>query len=193
MFFSPTTPPKFLKSPYNLRGLKVLVMEDFPYMADLMVSMLMEFSVGKVFTACNLEECQALLDCYNISTTQNTHIDIIITDLLPPQKTGFELIRWVRTHQEESIRYLPILFCSAHTRLNIVEEGRDFGANEILVKPLTAEKLAHRLLHIIDYPRSYVKAPQFFGPDRRRKEKPFTGQDRRTLSEQDMRVSYETA
>jgi len=158
-----------------------------------MGAMLREFSVGHVFTSTNLQESKNILDVYNTGTASQTHIDLIVTDLLPPKKIGFELIRWVRNHQQESIRFLPILFCSAHTHITVVEDGRDYGANEILVKPLTAEKLAHRLLHIIDHPRSYVKAPQFFGPDRRRKEKAFQGQNRRLPSRKDIKISHESA
>lgn len=154
---------------YNLNGLRILVVEDFPFMADLMSAMLREFNVGKILSMCQIEEAQKALTTYNVDTPQNQHIDLVMTDLFPPRDEGLQLMRWIRGHKKDSVRFIPVLFCTAHTTQQVVTKGRDVGATEILMKPVSAEKLAHRLLHIIDNPRPYVKAPDFFGPDRRRK------------------------
>ncbi|MCD8494188.1 MAG: response regulator [Alphaproteobacteria bacterium] len=138
---------------YDLKGLRILVVEDFPFMADLMSAMLREFSIGKVLSVCQISEAQEHLQTYNMSTPQGQHIDLVMTDLFPPRDEGLQLMRWIREHRDDSIRFLPVLFCTAHTSLNVVTSGRDYGATEILVKPVSAEKLAHRLLHIIDHPR----------------------------------------
>lgn len=176
---------------YNLKGLKILVVEDFPFMADLMAAMLREFNVGKIFSVCKIEEAKKLLSGYNVNTPQSQHIDLVMTDLFPPRNEGLELIKWVREHQKDTIRFVPLLFCTAHTSMKVVTNGRDFGTTEILMKPVSAEKLAHRLLHIIDNPRPYVKTPEFFGPDRRRKIIPFKGEEKRVMSQEDLKVINE--
>ncbi|MFP4313429.1 MAG: response regulator [Alphaproteobacteria bacterium] len=155
--------------PYNLKGVRVLVVEDFPFMAQLMSSMLKEFNVGHIISTCEIREARQLIEQYNLKGDIMNYIDMVITDLFPPRDEGLELLRWIRSHEEETICYIPILFCTAHTTRRVVESGRDLGTNEIMVKPVSAEKLAHRILHIIDNPRPYVKAPHYFGPDRRRK------------------------
>lgn len=176
---------------YNLRGLRILVVEDFPFMADLMSAMLREFSVGKILSVCKISEAQKILDTYNINTPQNQHVDLVMTDLFPPRDEGLELMQWIRAHEEDGVRFVPLLFCTAHTSKRIVTQGRDFGATEILVKPVSAEKLAQRLLHIIDNPRPYVKAPGFFGPDRRRKDIQYLERDRRVMTQNDMKIVNE--
>lgn len=176
---------------YNLNGLRILVVEDFPFMADLMSAMLREFNVGKILSVCKIDEAKLLLNTYNVNTPQSQHIDILMTDLFPPRNEGLELMRWVREHKNESVKFIPLLFCTAHTSIGVVTHGRDYGATEILMKPVSAEKLAHRLLHIIDNPRPYVKAPGFFGPDRRRKLVQFKGDNKRMMSERDLKVVNE--
>ncbi len=161
-------------------------------MADLMTSMLREFNVGKIITTCSVQDAKEAVNLRNINAPPSNHIDIVITDLLPPQEDGLKFMEWLRTHDEESVRFLPILFCSAHANMRIVLSGRDTGATEVMVKPLTAEKLAHRLLHIIDKPRPYIKAPSFFGPDRRRQMTSEQKTERRTLKQKDMKVSHES-
>ena len=74
-----------------------------------------------------------------------------------------------------------------------VRMARDLGANEALVKPLSAKKLANRIMRVVDYPRPFIRARDFFGPDRRRKEKPFRGDDRRKMKTEEIRVLHEDA
>lgn len=177
--------------PYNLKGVRVLVVEDFPFMAQLMSAMLREFNVGKVLSTCEIREAKKLIDLYNTGEDPDDYIDLIITDLFPPRDEGLELLKWVRGHGAETICYTPILFCTAHTTQRVVESGRDLGTNEIMVKPVSAEKLAQRILHIIDNPRPYIKAPGYFGPDRRRKVMPIDFKERRSQDKGKVKVINE--
>ena len=176
---------------YNLKGVRVLVVEDFPFMAQLMSTMLKEFNVGTVLSTCSVTDAKKMIEEHNLGSDIMSYVDLMITDLFPPRDEGLELLKWVRSHSEETICYMPILFCTAHTSERVVTDGRDFGTNEILVKPVSAEKLAQRLLHIIDNPRPYIKAPDYFGPDRRRKKMIFTGPERRQNNESKLKKVYE--
>ena len=53
--------------------------------------------------------------------------------------------------------------------------------NEFLAKPISAKLVYFRLRSIIDNPRPFVRAEEFFGPDRRRRALPVPGQDRREV------------
>ena len=53
------------------------------------------------------------------------------------------------------------------------------NAFEILAKPVTVHSLTHRLVSVIDRPRRFIDAACYFGPDRRRQDLPFAGDDRR--------------
>jgi len=172
------------KEAYHLRGIRMLVVDEFPFMVNLMTSMLREFGVGHVRSTCDVSEANAGFD-------KSALIDIAVLDLMGPTQEGVDLLKWSRSQKADNIKFLPVLFCSAYTSIDVVCEARDNGANEIMVKPLSAEKLAQRLLYIIDKPRPCIKAPNFFGPDRRRKQERFKGDEKRTRSEDDVIVSRE--
>ncbi len=180
------------KKTYDLRGLRVLVLEEFQFMANLMSSILRDFHVGSVVATCKVSEAMKKLEEHNLRADLDDRIDLIITDLLPPNNEGLSFLAWVRKHPEKDISYVPVLFCSTHTSMSVVIAGRDTGAEEIMVKPMTAEKIAQRLSYIIDLPRPYIKAPGFFGPDRRRQKKAFSGEDKRAKNNDNLRITYET-
>ena len=177
--------------PYDLKGVRILVVEDFPFMAQLMSAMLREFNVGFVLSVCDVANAKRIIEEHNNSDEPMDAIDLLLTDLFPPRNEGLDLLKWIRNHDSEAIKYMPSLLCSALTTQEVVESGRDFGANEIMVKPVSAEKLAQRILYIIDHPRSFIEAPKFFGPDRRRKKTPYHGDERRVTSLEDIKVEQE--
>jgi Response regulators consisting of a CheY-like receiver domain and a winged-helix DNA-binding domain len=75
--------------------------------------------------------------------------DILIVDLMLPQKDGFEIIREVRKHQE-----IPIMVVSA--RYDDIDKirGLEFGADDYLTKPFSpAELMARIKSHIRRYER----------------------------------------
>lgn len=177
--------------PYDLKGVRVLVVEDFPFMAQIMSAMLREFNVGFVLSVCDLDDAKRIIEEHNGPDEPVETIDMILTDLFPPRNQGLDLLTWIRGHKSEAVQYLPILLCSALTTQEVVESGRDYGANEIMVKPVSAEKLAQRILYIIDHPRPFIKTPEFFGPDRRRKKIRYDGKERRIKGEESIEVMKE--
>ncbi len=177
---------------YDLHGLKVLIIEESAFMAELMRSILREFGVAQAISTCSLDKAKETLEEHNNdSADKMSHIDLLIIDLLHPEQSGLSFLSWVRTHEWNTIKYLPTLFCSTHICKNVVFEGRDRGTNEVLVKPLSAEKLAQRLSYIIEHPRPFVKSKHYFGPERRRKSLFFDTQERRRTDMSKVKVSYE--
>lgn len=179
---SKTAPEKKTKQgqAYSLKNFRILAVEDYPFMADLISSMLREFGVGHIMQAVNSQEAREILTLFNSeSQDERNAIDIVIADWLMPDGDGTELLKWIREHRKSSIKFLPTILCSAYASEDVVVMARDGGANEALVKPVSAIKLAKRILHVVDNPRPYIKAPNFFGPDRRRKESKRDGEDRR--------------
>ncbi len=53
------------------------------------------------------------------------------------------------------------------------------GTTEFLIKPVTPTRLYNRIAAVIEDNRCYVRSEGFFGPDRRRADRPFTGPERR--------------
>ncbi len=179
------------KRAYSLAAFRVLIVEDYPFMADLMSSMLREFGVGNIVQASSGNEGKEMITVFNSDESGRNKIDVVLLDWLMPDGDGLELLQWIRGHKKDSIRFLPAVLCSSYASEDVVTVGRDNGANEVLVKPVSAQKLASRLLYVIDKPRPFLKAPGFFGPDRRRREMEYKGTERRVSSEEDIKQYHE--
>lgn len=181
--------PKHEK-PYDLSTFRVMIIEDSNFIANLLSSSLGEMGVGMTMTATNVASAREKILSFNaVPSSQN--IDVIIIDWLMPDGSGSDLLKWIRGHKSDSIKFLPTIVCSAYASTELVENSRDEGANEVMVKPVSAEKLSRRILYVIDRPRPYVQTPDFFGPDRRRKVEKITGEDRRKTKEEDIEEEHE--
>jgi predicted metal-binding transcription factor (methanogenesis marker protein 9) len=73
-----------------------------------------------------------------------------------------------------------VLFRStAYAEKSRVEAARDAGVTEFCAKPVTAVELYRKVCSVINSPRSFVRTKMYFGPDRRRRSKAFSGEERR--------------
>lgn len=169
--------------PYDLSNFTILVVEDSPYMQDLITSMLKAFGVGDIMVAEGAHEAIEVLTVTQARTKSRyiTKVDIVLMDWLMTRGTGIDLLKWIRGHEKDDVRFLPVIVVSGYTTEAITSAARDLGANEILVKPVSATALASRVCMVIDNPRPFVKAPGYFGPDRRRQVASFAGAERRKM------------
>lgn len=95
--------------------------------------------------------------------------DILITEWNTSPMGGLELIDYIRTSPSSPNRLMPILLMTARSETEYVLQARDRGITEFLAKPFTVEGLFRRLVSIIAYPRPFIDAERYFGPDRRRR------------------------
>lgn len=175
---------------YDLSSFKVLTVDDFPFITDLVASTLREMGVGTILRANDGQKAKEAILQHNHVENVFNNIDVVLLDWLMPGINGASLLSWIRSHEKETIKFLPVIVCSAFTSSDLVSKARDFGANEVLVKPLSAEKLAHRIQYVIEHPRPFVKSPEYFGPNRRRKKEPFK-KERRVNKDTDIKQTYE--
>ena len=137
--------PERREKPYDLDTFRVMIIEDSTFIASLLSSTLSEMGVGSITTANNIAAAKEKLLNFNaVQSSQN--IDVLIVDWLMPDGDGGEFISWLRKHRSDPIKFVPVIVCSAYASTELVEERRDVGANEEMVKPASAEKLATRLL-----------------------------------------------
>ncbi|PJB72302.1 MAG: response regulator [Alphaproteobacteria bacterium CG_4_9_14_3_um_filter_47_13] len=175
---------------YDLGRFRILIVEDSAFIGSLMCSALREMGVGKALTAKGVTEAKEKIATLNDNPSPD-NIDVVILDWLMPDGRGSDLLSWIRSQKSETIKFLPTIICSAYASEELVEESRGRGANEILVKPVSAEKLAKRILYVIDRPRPFIASKVFFGPDRRRKIKDYEGQNKRTTKPHEIEQEYE--
>lgn len=179
----PTPPRKFSRSKVDPRDrfapVSVLVADRDIRTAQLVQNVLISLGFGRIDMVTSSEEALGKLE--------DEPFDIVITEWNMEPINGVELVQAIRNAGEERRvrRDLPIIMLTSHAQKGVVENARDAGVTEFLAKPFTAASLASRLELIIDKPRSFVLAPHYKGPCRRRSGKPPEGvSDRRVRSKE---------
>jgi two-component system, chemotaxis family, chemotaxis protein CheY len=150
----------------------VLVVDDNQHMRSILKELLRAVGVKKV------KEAEDPVEAFELIKT--IPIDLVLVDYSMPIIDGVEFTQMVRTGSDSPNPFLPIVMITGHSERSRVNSARDAGVNEFLVKPVTAKSLIERIQMVVNNPRSFIKSPSYFGPDRRRrKEKNFTGPWRR--------------
>ena len=68
---------------------------------------------------------------------------------------------------------------TAMPTVEMVTEARDAGVTEFLIKPFSMNDLKTRIVAILKHPRTFIEVSDYFGPDRRRADREFYGDDQR--------------
>lgn len=157
---------------YNFREITVLIVDSQPAIVDLIKNVMKMFGVQRVITRTDGKS--------GLKAFETQAPDIMIVDWDISSIDGLAFTRAVR--QSKTNPYTPIIFMTAFSSAKRVFSARDSGITEFLKKPFTAGSLYKRIEAIIERPRTFVRAPEFFGPCRRRRQDlNFQGSDRRDL------------
>lgn len=149
---------------FRFEKLDVLIVEDTAPMRKLLTSVLETLGVRNIMAAPDGEKA------FEIFVRNNS--DVILTDWLMEPMDGISLTREIRKNPMSPNRMVPIVLITGYSAWERVEEARDSGVTEFLVKPFTANDLARRIAHVINSPRDFIETQDFFGPDRRRRYNP---------------------
>ncbi len=156
----------------SFENLSFLVVDDNPHMRKLLHLLLKSFNASSIYDASDGAEA--------LKRLRTLAADILIVDWEMSPLDGLELVRMVRTGSDSPNPYIPILMITGHSELHRVEEARDAGVNEFLVKPVSAKSLYARVATVVLRPRPFVRSRTYFGPDRRRRQDPkYNGPERR--------------
>ncbi|GHD63959.1 response regulator [Thalassobaculum fulvum] len=148
-----------------------LIVDKSPPTARLIRDILHVLGVTAIRIADTVERARKML--------RRDPVDVIITEHHLGEESGLALIEWVRTAPDSLDRMTPIIMLTANSEEDYVVRARDIGVTEFLAKPFNVEGLYRRLVAVIARPRAFVNADGYFGPDRRRRQVPYTGPDRR--------------
>ena len=108
---------------------RYIVIDDAPFVTELIKNILKGTGALCVGEAINGAEGFRLF--------QKTLPDLLILDMVMPQENGIELARRIREVSHEVV----IVACSTLDDQNIMDNAKDVGCNEYLVKPFTKEGL----------------------------------------------------
>ena len=157
---------------YNIQDLKFLIVDDDANMRQLIRTILSSLGVKHLETASGTDQGYALL--------ANFAADIAICDLRMDPLDGIEFTRMVRTREDSPNIYLPIIMLTGHAEVAAVENARQAGVHEFLIKPVSPTKLYKTIQGLIENPRPFIRSKDYFGPDRRRRQDPkYKGPERR--------------
>ena len=148
----------------------VLVLDDHRFMREVIRLMLGTLGIRRVLASGSVDEAMAMLS--------HEKVDVVIADYRLGGETGAEFMRLVRGLQGHA-RFVPLIGCTADTSPATISEMRDAGADEVLAKPVSARVIWAKLMAVTNARRNFVSAPDFFGPDRRRRRAEVLTTDRR--------------
>lgn len=146
---------------YKFEKLSILIVEDTEPMRTLLGDILKTLGVGRIFFSTEGQD--------GFQKVVDNRPDIVICDWLMEPVNGLELVEMIRNHPNSPNPLLPVIMMTGFSALPRVERARDMGTTEFLVKPFSAKDLAKRIAYVIEKPRDFIKAPEYFGPDRRRR------------------------
>jgi two-component system chemotaxis response regulator CheY len=141
--------------------LKILLVDDNHHMRMLLSEILKAIGVRHIHEASDGAQALQMMKSHGV--------DIVMTDLSMQPLDGIDFVRLLRRSPDSPNQMCPVIMITGHSTVARVQEARNAGVNEFLAKPLNARSVIERIGQVIDHPRSYVKAPDYFGPDRRRR------------------------
>lgn len=158
---------------FDMRGLKVLVVDDSQPCLDIVTRILSGFG------ARDCVQCRSVAEA--VSRLEIEPFDLLIADGEMPEQDGFDLTERVRLDSEGPNFTIPILLASAYTPRSKIERARSIGANMVVVKPLAPDILLGRIEWLAKAPQKFVDGPGYRGPDRRDKPAGALGAEERRL------------
>jgi two-component system, chemotaxis family, chemotaxis protein CheY len=146
-------------SSYQFNQVKVLVADDSAYMRSIIKTILVSLDIR---TINEVDNGAAAFESF-----RDNAVDLIITDMVMDPDDGIAFTRRVRTDAVSPNRYVPIIMVSGYADRPSIVRARDAGISRFLAKPFSAANLCRALVDVIEDPRQFVEAGDFFGPDRR--------------------------
>lgn len=72
-------------------------------------------------------------------------VHVLITDLILPQGSGFELLRTVQEHRAEQGNFPYVIIVTGADTPENENQAEELGADEFIPKPVTIQEIAQRL------------------------------------------------
>lgn len=155
----------------NLTGAVTMVVDDSSFSAEITTSALLGFGIRTRHSCRSAPEAMALL--------AEVEVDLLVVDCEMPGMDGFELVQWLRRTGPPNA-FVPVIMTAAHIRRSMVNKARNCGANFIVTKPFSASSLLERIVWVARDSRPFLEVGDYFGPDRRFRDTPPPGKERRS-------------
>ncbi len=147
-----------------------MVVDDSSFALDLTCQALRGFGIPISYS------CQSAAEAMEILADQS--VDLLVVDCEMPGVDGYELVRWLRRPAQTNA-LTPVIMTAAHIRPSRIAEARDCGANFVVTKPFSASTLLERIVWVARDQRPFLEVGDYFGPDRRIRDRGPTNEERR--------------
>jgi len=144
---------------YDISNINILVLENQILVRKLLTEVFTQFGVPTVHSTADP------VMAWKIFGTMP--VDMIFCDW-SHGLDGLAFLRQVRDFDSSANPYVPFVVVTAHSGAESVCRARDLGMTEFLAKPVTPKMIYSRIVRVIENNRPFIRASDFFGPDRRR-------------------------
>lgn len=112
-----------------------------------LLKMALERSGFSVMTAATWDDVSAHIEA---SYRNNRALDVIVLDLMMPDRSGFDIYRALQTRL---VSMPPVIMLSAVTGMQQRVDARDLGVTKYLTKPTTPSKLIETIKEVVKQDR----------------------------------------
>lgn len=122
------------------KNMKFLVVDDFPTMRRIVMSLLKELGYT------NLSEAENGAD--GLAKLRSSHFDFVVSDWNMPVMDGLTMLQHIR--EDAALKHLPVLMVTAEAKKENIIAAAQAGASGYVVKPFTAATLQEKLAKIFE-------------------------------------------
>ena len=83
-----------------------------------------------------------------LAEIEKTHPDVVITDVIMPEKDGYEVCQFIKNHPE--LAKTPVILMSGVVNRAVAERAFAVKADELLRKPFQPQDLIARVRHLLN-------------------------------------------
>ncbi|WP_435548355.1 chemotaxis protein CheW [Desulfobacterium sp. N47] len=116
--------------------IKILLVEDASTMRKMEVKILKQLSFENIIEAVDGDDAIGKIE-------SEKNIQLVISDWAMPNKDGYELLRWLRTHDIYS--KTPMIMATGQGDKEYVEKALKGGANGVVAKPFTPQDIKSQI------------------------------------------------
>src|SRR5262245_24750314 len=127
---------------------KVLVVDD-----SLSVRKVME----KALAGRNVEVLSAASGTEAIERIEQDRPDIVVCDVILPDKDGYQICEYVRAHPD--MARTPVLLISGVVNSTVLARAAEVQSNDVMFKPFAAEELVRKIEGLLGARATVVPAP----------------------------------
>lgn len=92
-----------------------------------------------------------------LAEIEQTHPDVVITDVIMPEKDGYEVCQFIKNHPD--LAKTPVILMSGVVNRAVAERAFAVKADELLRKPFQPQDLIARVRHLLNNSQSEMPTP----------------------------------